>query len=74
LIIRAMALGEVKLRDWWRCFFAIDVGTHLGHDSRLHRVDADFLWPTKETLYGPPHYGDNRLMGMSLSASSVGEL
>jgi magnesium transporter len=56
LIIRAMALGEVRLRDWWRVFFkevasGLSLGVILGSVG-LMRI---LFWPARLTLYGP-HY------------------
>jgi magnesium transporter len=54
LIIRAMALGEVTLRDWWRVmrkelFSGLSLGAILGVIGFLRVV----LWSTFSTLYGP---------------------
>ncbi|MBX2989018.1 MAG: magnesium transporter [Bdellovibrionaceae bacterium] len=54
LIIRAMALGEVRMRDWWRVLgrellSGICLGVLLGGIG-LTRI---LLWPAKEQLYGP---------------------
>jgi magnesium transporter len=56
LIIRAMALGEVRLQDWWRVFFreaasGVVLGIVLGTFGILRIV----LWPNREALYGA-HY------------------
>jgi magnesium transporter len=56
LIIRAMALGEVRIRDWWRVLkreilAGLSLGALLGFLGFLKIV----LWPTAETVYGP-HY------------------
>jgi magnesium transporter len=69
LIIRAMALGEVKLKDWWRVFSrevltGLSLGAILGSIG-LVRI---LLWPTRATLYGA-HYG---LIALTVSSSLVG--
>jgi len=69
LVIRAMALGEVRLRDWWRVmyreiFSGLTLGVILGSIGLL-RV---FLWPGRETIYGA-HYG---LISVTVALSLVG--
>lgn len=56
LIIRAMALGEVRMRDWWRVLkrellSGFTLGAFLGTLGIVRIV----LWPNSEGLYGP-HY------------------
>jgi magnesium transporter len=56
LVIRAMALGEVRLRDWWRvvrreCPTGLALGSILGGIGFLRIV----LWPTRASTYGE-HY------------------
>jgi len=56
LVIRAMALGEVRLRDWWHVvqrevFAGLTLGTILGVIG-LMRI---LLWPTRAQIYGE-HY------------------
>src|SRR5262249_30394465 len=53
LVIRAMGMGEVRLRDWWLGFrreplVGCSLGVNLG-GSGLFRV---ILWPARHTLYG----------------------
>jgi magnesium transporter len=53
LIIRAMALGEVRLRDWWRVAYreilvGLGLGTILGSIGLLRIL----VWPARATLYG----------------------
>jgi len=56
LIIRAMALGEVRLRDWWRVLVReLMTGLALGLCLCTVGITRILLWPGKETLYGP-HY------------------
>lgn len=53
LVIRAMALGEIKLRDWLRVFFreagsGLTLGLILGSAGFLRVV----LWPHRQITYG----------------------
>lgn len=69
LVIRAMALGEVRLRDWWRVvrrevFAGIALGAILGAIG-LMRI---LLWPTRAQIYGE-HY---LLVALTVSCSLIG--
>lgn len=69
LVIRAMALGEVRLQDWWRVLYreicsGLALGAILGSIG-LMRI---LLWPTRLTLYGI-HY---RLIAATVALSLVG--
>lgn len=69
LIIRAMALGEVGLRQWWRVLrrelaSGLMLGTLLGAIALMRIV----LWPTRQTLYGE-HYV---LVALTVAASVIG--
>lgn len=69
LIIRAMALGEVRLKDWWKVFVrelssGLSLGLILGGVGLLRIV----FWPTRESIYGE-HY---LLIAMSVGFSLVG--
>ncbi len=69
LVIRAMALGEVKLRDWWKVFLreiasGLALGAILGSIGLLRIL----LWPTSEKIYGE-HF---ILIGFTVAASLVG--
>lgn len=69
LVIRAMALGEVRLRDWWRVvrreiFAGLVLGTILGAIG-LMRI---LLWPTRAQVYGE-HY---LRVGFTVAVSLVG--
>lgn len=69
LIIRAMALGEVGLRQWWRVLrrelaSGLMLGTLLGAIALMRIV----LWPTRRTLYGE-HYV---LVAVTVAASVIG--
>ncbi len=69
LVVRALALGELQLRDWWRVFFrelmsGITLGLILGGIG-LVRI---LLWPAKISLYGE-HYA---ILGVAVAASVLG--
>ncbi len=69
LVIRAIALGEVRLRDWWRVLrrelaTGLALGVLLGTVGLLQIL----LWPSRETLYGP-HYGR---VALSVGVALVG--
>ncbi|MFA6237745.1 MAG: magnesium transporter [Bacteriovorax sp.] len=69
LIIRAMALGEVRLKDWWRVLSrelvsGLSLGIILGSIGLIRIL----LWPGKETLYGE-HY---ILVALTVAFSLVG--
>ena len=69
LVIRAMALGEVRLRDWWHVirrevFVGMALGTLLGSIG-LMRI---LLWPTRSQIYGE-HY---LLVAFTVACSLIG--
>jgi magnesium transporter len=69
LVIRAMALGEVRLRDWWR-IISREVGTGLALGSLLAILGLGriLLW---QSLYGT--YGEHYLgVGITVAISLVG--
>lgn len=69
LIIRAMALGEVRLRDWWRVFSReLLAGLSLGLILGLIGMIRILLWPGKEVLYGEHYF----LIALSVAFSLVG--
>ncbi len=69
LIVRAMALGEVRLKDWWRVFVReVATGTALGVGLGLIGLLRIYLWPWKLQMYGP-HYA---LIGVTVATSVVG--
>src|SRR2546422_342019 len=69
LIIRAMALGEVRLRDWWRVvrreFFS---GLGLGVILATIGVIRILTWQAFFHTYGPHHL----LVALTVAASLVG--
>lgn len=69
LIIRAMALGEVRLRDWWRIFFresasGLALGAILGAVGLCRIV----FWPWRLSLYGE-HFIE---IGFTVAFSLIG--
>ena len=69
LVIRAMALGEVRLRDWWRvlrreCAAGLVLGSILGILG-LARI---LVWPTRAAVYGE-HY---LMIGITVACSLIG--
>ena len=75
LIIRAMALGEVKLRDWWRVMrkelaSGFWLGVLLGSIGFLRIAVWQFAW---EKMSGKQLYGDHwLLMGLTIGISLIG--
>jgi len=69
LIIRAIALREVRLRDWWRVL-ARELVTGLCLGALLGAVGFTriMLWPNRETLY-TAHY---MLVAVTVSCSVIG--
>ena len=69
LIIRAMALGEIRMRDWWRVFMReLLAGLCLGVILGLVGISRIMLWPSRDTLYGI-HYG---IIAMTVGISVLG--
>lgn len=69
LIIRAMALGEVRLKDWWRVLLReILTGLCLGFFLGVIGMTRIMLWPTKEQIYGPHYF----MVACTVSVSIVG--
>lgn len=69
LVIRALAVRDLELSDWWRVggrevAHGIALGVLLGALGFLRIL----LWPTRESLYGP-HF---QLVGVTVGASVVG--
>jgi magnesium transporter len=69
LVIRAMALGEVRLRDWWRVIHReLAAGFALGSILGAIGLTRILLWPARAQLYGE-HY---LLVGLTVAFSLVG--
>ncbi len=69
LTIRAMALGEVRLRDWWRVIYReIGIGFGLGLILAIIGFIRIILWESVFHLYGP-HY---ILIASAVSLTLVG--
>jgi magnesium transporter len=69
LVIRAMALGEVKLRDWWRVMRReILSGLGLGSILALIGVARVMVWETFFHTYGPYH----TLLALCVALSLIG--
>lgn len=69
LIIRSLALGEIKLVDWWRVLVrelasGLALGCVLGGIALLRIV----FWPWRESMYGE-HY---MLVAMTVALSLIG--
>jgi magnesium transporter len=69
LVIRAMGMGEVRLRDWWQVFrrefgAGLALGVILGVLGWLRVV----LWPSREATYGENFL----LIGYTVACSLVG--
>ena len=69
LTIRAMALGEIRLRDWWRVIYR-ELGIGLGLGLILASIGfvRIILWQNIFHLYGP-HY---LLIASAVSLTLVG--
>ena len=69
LVIRAMALGEVRLHDWWRVLYReIAAGLVLGVVLGFVGLARISFWPARETLYGP-HY---QIIAVAIGFSLIG--
>lgn len=69
LIIRALALGEIRLKDWWRVLGKeLISGATLGAILGGLGVLRILFWPTREALYGP-HY---QLIGVTVGIAVLG--
>jgi magnesium transporter len=66
LVIRALAMGEVHLRDWWRVFVR-ELGTSflLGLVLGLIGLLRVVLWPSRESIFGEHFF----LIGLTVSVS-----
>jgi magnesium transporter len=69
LIIRAMALGEVRIKDWLRVLYReLIAGVSLGLILGLVGMTRILLWPTRSETYGP-HY---MLIAATVATSVLG--
>jgi magnesium transporter len=69
LVIRAMALGEIRLRDWWRVIRReLAAGLTLGTILGIIGISRILLWHTLRGTYGP-HYG---VVALTIGCSLIG--
>ena len=69
LVIRAMSLGEITLRDWWRVMKReIVSGFLLGCILGIVGFLRIILWTTFSDIYGPHWF----LIGLTVSFSLIG--
>jgi magnesium transporter len=69
LVIRAMALGEIRLRDWWRVIRReLAAGLTLGTILGIIGISRIFLWHALHGTYGP-HYA---VVALTIGCSLVG--
>lgn len=69
LVIRAMALGEIRLRDWWRVIRReLAAGVALGTILGIIGVSRIILWHTLRGTYGE-HY---LVVALTIGCSLVG--
>lgn len=67
LIIRAMALGELRIRDWWRvCSREVAAGATLGLFLGVIGFLRIFFWPNREVIYGPHYAAVGAAVGISV--------
>jgi len=74
LVIRAMALGEVRLRDWWGVVRR-EVATGLVLGSLLGAIGFAriLIWQSVASAYGKDPYGPHHfLVGLTVALSIVG--
>jgi magnesium transporter len=75
LVIRAMALGELKMRDWWRVFVReASAGLVLGGILAALGLLRVVIWHHSfEDSSGEPFYGDHYiLIGLTVAGSVIG--
>src|SRR6202008_1478777 len=69
LVIRAMALGEIRLRDWWRVIRReLAAGVALGTILGIIGVTRIILWHTLRGTYGE-HY---LVVALTIGCSLIG--
>ena len=69
LVIRAMALGEIRLRDWWRVIRReLAAGLALGAILGVIGISRIFVWHTLRGTYGP-HY---LVVALTIGCSLIG--
>ena len=69
LVIRAMALQEIRVKDWWRVFLReLIVGSALGVILGSIGMIRILAWPSRATLYGE-HF---QLIAGTVAAALVG--
>jgi magnesium transporter len=69
LVIRAIALEEITLRDWWRVMRReIAAGLALGGALGVVALVRVLAWPTRQAIYGPHYF----LVGLTVAFSLVG--
>jgi magnesium transporter len=69
LVVRAMALGEVRLRDWSKVLGReVVVGAALGLILGSFGLLRIIFWPNRESVYGEHYF----LVGLSVAVSLVG--
>lgn len=69
LVVRALALKEIRLKDWWRVFMReLFIGTALGCILGAIGLMRILLWPTRRSLYGE-HFV---LVGTTVACSLIG--
>jgi magnesium transporter len=69
LVIRAIALEEIRLRDWWRVLRReIAAGFMLGAILGMIALVRILLWPNREALYGEHFF----LVGLTVACSLIG--
>jgi magnesium transporter len=69
LVIRAMALGEIRLRDWWRVIRReLLAGVALGAILGLIGISRILLWHAVRGTYGE-HYG---IIALTIGCSLIG--
>lgn len=69
LVIRAMALQEVRLKDWWRVFVReLLVGSCLGLILGVIGMIRIMIWPSRQVLYGE-HF---RIIALTVGTALIG--